>query len=367
MQVGIVLPVHGKRDAVVGEDAFAFRGLLDFHYPIGGNWGKIIDFDSLEDILSYSANYALRCDLKSKSILLCDNKESREKATELVFETFQVHSAYFAMSSILAMYATGRTSGVILECGAGRSLVIPVYEGYPLAHCVSEHCYSGRDMATRLAQKISEHERNRKADLDLNNAYGVHLLESVVIEKAVNFTEGVESAADTVDQESHGASTNSTVSSSMYSLPDGREVFIDKAMIQKCIDLYFSPENIARQEQEQSGVQSIIRHVETSLQKLDVDARHVGEDCILTGGVAGCKGFYERFMTELPIFPKYVRSRRSFAKSCVSWKKCGIKHPCHMAWKGGSLVASLHAYGSEWIKKSDYEEVGPGIVNRKCY
>lgn len=95
--------MHGKRDTVVGEDAFAFRGLLDFHYPIGGK-GRIVDFDSLEDILTYTANYALRCDLKDKSILLCDTygpeKESREKATELIFETFQVHSAYFAMSSI---------------------------------------------------------------------------------------------------------------------------------------------------------------------------------------------------------------------------------------------------------------------------
>ena len=146
---------------MVGEDAFAFRGLLDFHYPIGGK-GKIVDFDLLEDILSYTSNYVLRCNLKDKSILLCDTygpeKESREKATELVFETFQVHSAYFAMLSIITMYATGRTSGVILECGAGRSLVIPVYEGYQLAQCVSEHCYSGRDMATLLAQKISEHE-----------------------------------------------------------------------------------------------------------------------------------------------------------------------------------------------------------------
>lgn len=162
---------------MVGEDAFAFRGLLDFCYPIGEK-GKIVDFEALEDILSYTANYALRCDLKDGSVLLCDmynpDKEAREKATELLFETFQVHSAYFAMSSILALYATGRTSGVVVDCGAGRSLVIPVYEGYQLAHCVSEHCYSGHDMATLLAKKISEHERNRKAGLDLDNAYGVH-------------------------------------------------------------------------------------------------------------------------------------------------------------------------------------------------
>jgi actin len=360
---------------VVGEDAFAFRGLLDFHYPIGEK-GKIVDFDALEDILSYTANYSLRCNLKEKSILLCDtynsDKGSREKATELLFETFQADSAYFAMSSILAMYATGRTSGMILECGAGQTLVIPVYEGYHLAHCVSEHCYAGHDMATLLAKLMSEHERNRKTGLDLNSAYGVHLLESVIIEKAMNFAEIVEAAADAVTgiQESLGASKKSTVSPSTYSLPDGREVFIDEAMIKKCGDMYFSPENIGitPQEQDLSSVQSIVRCMETGLQKLDVDARNVGAECILTGGVAGCKGFYERFVTEFePIFPKYVRSRRDFAKSCISWRKCGVKHPCHMAWKGGSIMASLQTFGSMWIKKSDYEEAGPGIVNRKCY
>ena len=226
----------------MGEDAFALRGLLDFHYPIGEK-GKIVNFDALEDILSYTANHALRCDLKGKPILLCDSynpdKESREKATELLFETFQADSAYFAMSSILAMYATGRTSGMILECGAGRTLVIPVYEGYHLASCVSEHCYAGHDMATLLAKQISEHEQNRKAGLDLNNAYGVHLLESVIIEKSMNFAEIIEApAADhTANQESLGASKESTVSSSTYSLPDGREIFIDEAMIKKCRDM----------------------------------------------------------------------------------------------------------------------------------
>ena len=363
IQVGVALPAHGKRDAVVGDDAFASRGLLDFHYPIGEK-GKIVDFDSLEDILSYTATYAFRCDLKGQSLLVCDTndakKEDREKVIELLFETFEVHSAYLAMSSILAMYATGRTSGMVLECGAGRTLVIPVYEGYPLANCASEHCYAGRDMATLLAKEIGEHERNRKAGLDLNNAYGIHLLESAVIEKAMNFS--VEAAETTTTNQ--GASNKPTTSSSIYSLPDGREVFINEAMISKCRDMYFSPENITPQNQEKP-IQSIVRHMETSLQRLDLDARHMGEDCILTGGVAGCKGFYERFVAEFePISPKYVRSRR---KSCVSWKNCSVKHPCHMAWHGGSILASLHTYRSMWITKSDYEETGPSIVSRKCF
>ena len=191
-------------------------------------------------------------------------------------------------------------------------------------------------------------------------------MESAIIEKAVNFAENAEPTA-AAGQDSLGASNKSMVSSSTYSLPDGREVFIDETMIRQCRDMYFSPENITPQQEKQSGVQSIVRHVESSLQKLDVDARHVGEVCILTGGVTGCKGFYKRFMAEFkPI--KFFQSM--FDQEGVWTKvvhKCGVKHPCHMAWKGGSIMASLHTYGSMWIKKSDYEESGPGIVNRKCF
>ena len=46
-------------------------------------------------------------------------KKVRERETEILFESFQVDSVYHSVSSILAMYMTGHTSGIIIKCGAG--------------------------------------------------------------------------------------------------------------------------------------------------------------------------------------------------------------------------------------------------------
>lgn len=45
------------------------------------------------------------------------------------FETFRVPALHFAGTGTLALYACGRTTGVVVECGDGLSTVTPVYEG----------------------------------------------------------------------------------------------------------------------------------------------------------------------------------------------------------------------------------------------
>ena len=39
----------------------------------------------------------------------------------------------------------------------------------------------------------------------------------------------------------------------------------------------------------------------------------------------------------------------------------------YSAWVGGSVIASLPTFEPHWITKDEYEEYGPGIVQRKCF
>jgi actin len=45
-------------------------------------------------------------------------KKNREKITEIVFETLNVPEFFLANSAVLALYASGRTSGLLLDSGA---------------------------------------------------------------------------------------------------------------------------------------------------------------------------------------------------------------------------------------------------------
>lgn len=44
-------------------------------------------------------------------------------------ETFRVPAMYVAIQAVLSLYASGRTTGVVLDIGDGVSHAVPVYEG----------------------------------------------------------------------------------------------------------------------------------------------------------------------------------------------------------------------------------------------
>ena len=53
----------------------------------------------------------------------------REKKCEVFFENLGVPQFSLATQSILALYADGRTSGVVVDIGEGHSAVVPVLQG----------------------------------------------------------------------------------------------------------------------------------------------------------------------------------------------------------------------------------------------
>ncbi len=63
-------------------------------------------------------------------------KMHREKTTEIVFEKFKPSCFYLGIQSVLSLYASGRTSGQVVDIGEGVFHSVPVYEGYSLPHAI---------------------------------------------------------------------------------------------------------------------------------------------------------------------------------------------------------------------------------------
>ena len=71
-----------------------------------------------------------------------------------MFEVFNVPCLYVSVQGVLALYASGRTSGVVLDSGDGVSHTVPIYEGYAIPHAIQRIHLAGRDLTEYLRQLL---------------------------------------------------------------------------------------------------------------------------------------------------------------------------------------------------------------------
>ena len=119
------------------------------------NRGIVTNWDDMERLWDYVLTKGLRVNPWEHGIILTEPplnpRSNRERMGQVMFETFSVAACHVAIPSVLSLYASGRTTGLIVESGDGVTQIVPVFEGFAIARGIQRIDVAGRDVTDLLA------------------------------------------------------------------------------------------------------------------------------------------------------------------------------------------------------------------------
>lgn len=123
----------------------------------------------------------------------------------------------FLNSSSASIFASGRTSGLSIDCGAGITSTVPVYEGLQLKHAALTSDFGGQDITHHLQQLLA----SKHINLPFSDV-------RYIKESKANLT------ALNPDSPNSNGSKMTTLT-----LPDGTEVEVDDSLFSECTNNIF--------------------------------------------------------------------------------------------------------------------------------
>ncbi|KAL7276143.1 Actin-related protein 2 [Rhizina undulata] len=335
------------KDIMVGDDAAAVRNMLQITYPMEN--GIIKRWDDMQHVWDYTFSEKLQVDPRGRKILLTEPPmnplSNREKMCEVMFERYGFGGVYVAIQAVLALYAQGLSSGVVVDSGDGVTHIVPVYESTVLTHLTRRLNVAGRDVTRQLISLLLRrgYAFNRTADFETVRA---------IKEKLCYVSYDLE-----LD---HKLAEETTVLVESYTLPDGRVIRVGSERFEapECL---FQPHLV---DCEQPGIAEFLFQ---TIQAADVDVRSaLYKAIVLSGGSSMYPGLPSRLEKEL----KQLWLTRVLGgdPTRLSKFKVRIEDPPrrrHMVFLGGAVLANIMADKENmWISKAEWEEHGPSILDK---
>lgn len=312
-------------EGYIGKKALSKNGAIILNYPV--KRGVITCWDDMEKLWSYIYKDELKVKASEKPVFLSEPPlnplQIREKATEIMFERFKVPALYLSVQAMLALFASGRTSGLVMDSGDGVTHAVPVYDGHCLPHGVTKLDIAGNDITEYLSSQFSVTRAKKTMVTDIKEKLCYVALD--------------------LNQESKKKAEK------VLKLPEGNAIKINLC---KAPEILFAPKTVGL---EAPGVHAMILN---SIRKCDKGiCGHLYGNIVLSGGSSLFQGLDERVFKEIEHQVPKGMTLRIIGPPERTWA----------AWVGGSILSNLRSFMPMWITLKDYKEFGAVVIHRKCF
>eukprot|EP00759_Apiculatamorpha_spiralis_P023005 PhF_6_TR26951/c0_g1_i1/m.39299 len=259
----------------------------------------------------------------TKMVIAVPLKLSWENTTLMCqeyFEHLKCTAVFFAYSPLLAVVASGSSSGLVCDVGHRGTRITPVLEGY-VHHNATIYSDVGGAMQNELLEGIG-----------ILNPFDAYLVKK-------EFGR-VPSAANRAQLGSEATTCT---------LPDGRVIDITSQRDLVGDVLFNPPVN-------HLSVPQALRVALWSLSggsvaEVRTPAKVFRDHVVVHGGCAAMSGFQDRMTLE---------AKDMGAKVSID------TNPACVPWVGGSILSQLKTFEEMCITKGEYDECGPHIIHKKC-
>lgn len=340
--------------------------------------GRVDDWEDLEYLWQYALDQELGVDPEASTVFLttspiCSHRD-REQMAEILFSKLNAKGGCIGSKSVMSLFSTGRTRGIVLQVGGGQTSSVPIFEGFPLRHATKMIEFAGEDMTNYLANQLGislsadivreikektcwvkqRPKQGNAAGAGIAGAYSKSELGSSLSQKSGNSSvdedSRVESHVKKAPSQSLGLPQEAPVS---FELPDGQVVEVSVDSQRNTPEQLFQPD-----------LNKDSTH--TSLPKLCIESilscdktlqRDLYSSIVLAGGSSMFPGFATRLESEL------------LSNSQVSTNNIAIipdSQRRHASWIGASMLASIDTFSQISITRHEWEENGARVVHEKC-
>ncbi|MCQ2816327.1 MAG: actin family protein [archaeon] len=322
-----------ERNYYCGEDAKDRRGRLRMVNPIQDS--IIQNWDDIENLWSHTFYEVLKISPEDCLSVITESplnpKKYREKSIEILFELFDFEGVYLINKSILSLYASGRSTGCVVDSGYGVSYIVPVFEGYMSPKTVLSLNLGGRHLDKYLNSVLTTLGYEFTTSLELE-------IVSEIKEKLCVMKEEAKFKANPNDFKEYQLPDDSIVriSSQRYDIPEA----------------IFNPSTIGINEDgiHETLFKSILRCSE------DIQNEMYG-NIILSGGNTMFENFKKRLYGEIVELNQ--------AKNQIDVIE--LKERLYSSWIGGSVIGSMDTFPDICISRDEFKEFGCKIVHDKTY